>query len=69
MLLTEVRSALYDAVGADGRRPQVLGFVAGLGGEVITREEFYAMIREMYRAAAEGKSERSIFLLPFELKA
>ncbi|MGB4338353.1 MAG: pyruvate ferredoxin oxidoreductase [Bacillota bacterium] len=69
VLLTEVRSALYDAVGADGRRPQVLGFVAGLGGEVITREEFYAMIREMYRAAAEGKSERSIFWLPFELKA
>jgi pyruvate ferredoxin oxidoreductase alpha subunit/oxalate oxidoreductase subunit alpha len=63
VLLTEVRSALYGL----SDRVRVIGFVAGLGGEVITREEFYSMARKMLEVAAAGKVTQDAFWLPFEL--
>lgn len=62
-LLPEVQSALYGL----GDRVKVLGFVGGLGGEVISREEFYRIARRMFEAES-GRSDRDVYWLPFELQ-
>ncbi|HHY46234.1 MAG TPA: pyruvate ferredoxin oxidoreductase [Firmicutes bacterium] len=63
VLLTEVRAALYGL----GDKVKTMGFVAGLGGEVISREEFYLMARKMLDVAKTGKLEKETYWLPFEL--
>ncbi len=63
VLLTEVRTALYGL----GDRVKTVGFVAGLGGEVITRDEFYRMYRVLQDVARTGKAEKEAYWLPFEL--
>lgn len=63
VLLTEVRSALYGL----GDRVKTVGFVGGLGGEVISREEFYGIARKLFEVARTGQSEKDAYWLPFEL--
>lgn len=65
VLLTEVRSALYHL----GDRVKTVGFVAGLGGEVISREEFYKMFQVMSEIAKTGKVTRDAYWCPFDLEA
>lgn len=63
VLLTEVRTALYGL----GDKVPTLGFVAGLGGEMITHEEFYKMFLKLKEVAKTGKTDKENFWLPFEL--
>ncbi|NLY55637.1 MAG: pyruvate ferredoxin oxidoreductase [Firmicutes bacterium] len=63
VLLTEVRSALYGL----GDKVKTLGFVAGLGGEVISREEFYLMAKRMYEVLKTGKLDKDAYWVPMEL--
>jgi pyruvate ferredoxin oxidoreductase alpha subunit/oxalate oxidoreductase subunit alpha len=62
-LLPEVRSALYGL----GDRVKTLGFVGGLGGEVISREDFYHIIRTLSAAATADRLDKDVYWLPFEL--
>lgn len=50
---TEVRSALYDTPARE--RPQVFGFVAGLGGRDITIPMFEEMVNRAVRYGKKGK--------------
>jgi pyruvate ferredoxin oxidoreductase alpha subunit/oxalate oxidoreductase subunit alpha len=63
ILFTEVRTALYTA----DKQPITVGFVAGLGGEVITHDEFYRMFCKLEEVAAAGKAEPETYWFPFEL--
>lgn len=63
VLLTEARTALYNL----GDKVKTLGFVAGLGGEMITHEEFYRMFNKLKEVAKTGKVDKESFWLPFEL--
>jgi len=63
VLLTEARTALYGL----GEKVPTLGFVAGLGGEMITHEEFYRMFLKLKEVAKTGKTDKETFWLPFEL--
>lgn len=63
VLLTEVRSALYGL----GDKVKVVGFVGGLGGEVISREEFYGMAKKLFAIVETGRTEKNAYWLPFEL--
>ena len=63
-LTAEVRAACYGLP----RNPKIVGFVAGLGGEVITREEFYHMAHKLQGIARSGKVEKEAYWLPFDLK-
>ncbi|BDG60993.1 oxalate oxidoreductase subunit alpha [Caldinitratiruptor microaerophilus] len=62
-LAAEVRAACYGL----GDRTKIVGFVAGLGGEVISREEFYHMAHVLQTVARTGKVERDGYWLPFDL--
>ena len=53
VLATEVRSALYPS---PGKRPPVLGFIAGLGGREVTVPDI-RRITESVQEAAKGKSQ------------
>ncbi len=63
VLLSEARTALYGL----GDKVKTLGFVAGLGGEMITHEEFYKMFSKLKEVAKTGKTDKENFWLPFEL--
>lgn len=63
VLLTEARTALY---GLGDKIPTV-GFVAGLGGEMITHDEFYKMFMKLKEVAKAGKADKQSYWLPFEL--
>ncbi|MGB9661183.1 MAG: oxalate oxidoreductase subunit alpha [Moorellaceae bacterium] len=63
VLLSELRAALYDF----GDKVKTVGFVAGLGGEVVTHEEFYLMFQKLKEIAKTGKVEKTAYWLPFEL--
>ena len=53
VLATEVRSALYPS---PGKRPPVLGFIAGLGGREVTVPDI-RRITESVQEASKGKSQ------------
>ena len=53
VLATEVRSALYPS---PGKRPPVLGFIAGLGGREVTVPDMQKIADSVYQAA-DGKSQ------------
>src|SRR5262252_203834 len=53
VLTTEVRTALYSA---PGKKPPVLGFIAGLGGREVTVPDVEKVTESVYQAAA-GKSQ------------
>ncbi|MDO4850335.1 MAG: transketolase C-terminal domain-containing protein [Actinomycetota bacterium] len=63
ILFTEVRSALYDAEN----KPLTVGFVAGLGGAVITHDQFYDMYKKLEEVAAAGKEPGESYWFPFDL--
>jgi pyruvate ferredoxin oxidoreductase alpha subunit/oxalate oxidoreductase subunit alpha len=62
-LFPEIRTSLYGL----GDKVKTIGFTAGLGGEVITREEFYRMARKMFDTARTGRVEQDAYWIPFEL--
>lgn len=62
-LAAEVRAACYGL----GDWTKIVGFVAGLGGEVISREEFYHMTHVLQTVARTGKVQRDGYWLPFDL--
>lgn len=63
LLLTELRTALYDY----GDKVKTVGFVAGLGGSVVTHDQFYKMYKKVEDIAKTGKVEKTYYWLPFEL--
>ncbi|WP_406676472.1 oxalate oxidoreductase subunit alpha [Moorella sp. ACPs] len=63
VLLSELRAALYDY----GDKVKTVGFVAGLGGEVVTHDEFYRMYQKLKEIAKTGKVEQTAYWIPFEL--
>lgn len=63
VLLTEVRTALYGL----GDKIKTVGFVGGLGGEVITHQEFYRVFNKLLEIAKTGKVEKSAYWIPFEI--
>ena len=63
ILFTEVRAALYDM----GDKVKTVGFVAGLGGEMITHNEYYKIFSKLKEVAKTGKLDKQSYWLPFEL--
>jgi pyruvate ferredoxin oxidoreductase alpha subunit/oxalate oxidoreductase subunit alpha len=61
-LIHEVRAALYD----QPKQPAVTSFMAGLGGEVVTLEEFYKMAKILEKAAKDGKAEQYVYWVNFD---
>jgi pyruvate/2-oxoacid:ferredoxin oxidoreductase alpha subunit len=64
VLTAEVKAACYGLPDT-----KIIGFVAGLGGEVVTREEFYHMAHKLQVVARTGRVERDAYWLPFDLHA
>lgn len=58
----EVRATLYDLP----KRPVVISFMAGLGGEAIRLDDFYYMARVLTQAARTGKAEKPVYWIGFE---
>jgi pyruvate ferredoxin oxidoreductase alpha subunit/oxalate oxidoreductase subunit alpha len=61
VLTTEVRAACLGLPNTN-----IVGFVAGLGGEVISRDEFYHMTHKLQVIARTGKVEKGAYWLPFD---
>jgi pyruvate ferredoxin oxidoreductase alpha subunit/oxalate oxidoreductase subunit alpha len=61
-LSLDVRAALYPVE----RRPKVLTFVSGLGGEVVRIDDFYAMADALKAAARADHLAKRVFWLGFE---
>lgn len=61
-LIHEVRSALYDVPNP----PPVTSFMAGLGGEVVSLEEFYSMAKVLTQAAKDGKVDQYVYWVNFD---
>jgi pyruvate/2-oxoacid:ferredoxin oxidoreductase alpha subunit len=61
-LIHEVRAALYDSP----KQPAVTSFMAGLGGEVVSLEEFYGMAKILETAAKKGKPEQYVYWVGFD---
>ncbi len=61
-LIHEVRSALYDV----DNPPAVTSFMSGLGGEVVSLEEFYSMAKVLAEAAKTGKVEQYVYWVGFD---
>jgi len=61
-LLHEVRASLYDLPV----RPLTTSFMAGLGGEVVTLDEFYYMAEVLTKAVKENKVRKYVQWVGFE---
>src|ERR1041385_5597824 len=61
-LYAEVCGALYEA----DKRPLVLSFMAGMGGEAIVLKEFYWMTNKMIEVQKRGKIEKRTHWVGFE---
>lgn len=61
-LLHEVRAALYDVP----ERPLTTSFMAGLGGEVVTQNEFFYMAEILTKAIQENKVRKYVQWVGFE---
>jgi len=62
ILAPEVCGSLYDAP----QRPLIASFMAGLGGEPITLNEFYFVAEKLSQIARQGKAEKPVYWLGFE---
>jgi pyruvate ferredoxin oxidoreductase alpha subunit/oxalate oxidoreductase subunit alpha len=62
VLYGEVCAALYESA----KRPLVLSFMAGMGGEAIVLKEFYWMAKKMTEAQKSGKIEKRTHWVGFE---
>ncbi|MGD2142709.1 MAG: transketolase C-terminal domain-containing protein, partial [Candidatus Bathyarchaeota archaeon] len=60
----DLKSSLYSL----DERPQVLGFVAGMGGHDIPIDDLYKMGRKTIRAASTGRLEREIEYIEHSLE-
>ena len=61
-LYAEVCGALYEA----DKRPLVVSFMAGMGGEAIVMKEFYWMTNKMIEIQKRGKIEKRTHWVGFE---
>jgi len=61
-LYAEVCGALYES----DKRPLVLSFMAGMGGEAIVLKEFYWMTSKMLDVQKSGKIEKRTHWVGFE---
>ena len=61
-LYAEACAALYESA----RRPLVLSFMAGMGGEAIVLKEFYWMTNKMLEAQKRGAIEKRTHWVGFE---
>ncbi len=61
-LIHEVRSACYDLP----KQPVITSFMAGLGGEVVTLDEFYKMAKILAEAAKTGKIDQYVYWVNFD---
>ena len=61
-LYAEACAALYESA----KRPLVLSFMAGMGGEAIVLKEFYWMTQKMLEAQKRGKIEKRTHWVGFE---
>jgi pyruvate/2-oxoacid:ferredoxin oxidoreductase alpha subunit len=62
ILTPEVCASIYDAE----ERPKIVSFMAGLGGETITLEEFYFIAEQLKRLAETGKLDQKVYWLGVE---
>jgi pyruvate/2-oxoacid:ferredoxin oxidoreductase alpha subunit len=62
VLYAEATAALYES----DKRPLVLSFMAGMGGEAIVLKEFYWMTEKMLDAQRRGKIEKRTHWVGFE---
>ncbi|HSG06269.1 MAG TPA: pyruvate ferredoxin oxidoreductase, partial [Nitrospiria bacterium] len=61
-LIHEVRSACYDLP----KQPVITSFMAGLGGEVVTLDEFYKMAKILAEAVKTGKIDQYVYWVNFD---
>ena len=61
-LYAEAVAALYES----NKRPLVMSFMAGMGGEAIVLKEFYWMTQKMLEAQKRGKIEKRTHWVGFE---
>ncbi len=62
ILALEVRASLYDS----SKKPHVLSFMAGLGGEPITLNDYYFMAEKLAETAKTDKFEKPVYWIGFE---
>jgi len=62
ILAPEVCASLYDVP----QRPLIASFMAGLGGEPITLNEFYFVAEKLSEIAQRGKAEKPVYWLGFD---
>jgi hypothetical protein len=62
VLYADACAALYEAE----KRPLVLSFMAGMGGEAIVLKEFYWMTDKMLQVQKRGKIEKRTHWVGFE---
>ncbi len=62
VLYADVCAALYES----DKRPLVVSFMAGMGGEAIVLKEFYWMTEKMTQAQKRGKIEKRTHWVGFE---
>jgi pyruvate ferredoxin oxidoreductase alpha subunit/oxalate oxidoreductase subunit alpha len=62
VLYAEAAAALYESE----KRPLVVSFMAGMGGEAIVLKEFYWMTQKMLEAKKRGKIEKRTHWVGFE---
>jgi pyruvate/2-oxoacid:ferredoxin oxidoreductase alpha subunit len=61
-LYAEVCAAVYE----NPKRPLIMSFMAGMGGEAIVLKEFYWMTQKMTDALKRGKIEKRTHWVGFE---
>src|ERR1700692_1357491 len=64
VLYAEAAAALYES----DKRPLVLSFMAGMGGEAIVLKEFYWMTEKMMSVPQQGKIEKGTHWVGFEVQ-
>lgn len=64
VLTAEVAASLYDL--PESKRPLLVSFMAGLGGEAIRLNDFYYMARKLVEAADSKKIEKPVYWIGFE---
>jgi len=60
----EVAASLYNL--PESKRPILISFMAGLGGEAIRLEDFYFMAKKLADTAARKKIEKEVYWIGFE---
>ncbi len=61
---TEVSASLYSL--PEGKRPMIISFMAGLGGETVRLNDFYFMAKKLIETAERKKIEKPVYWVGFE---